>query len=183
MPENLRGPENNLKENRPQTSQLSQQIILGHNLAKTFHIGTWWDQDDTMYLARNGTLFEQTIPTSTISALVFCTGSTIVPSYSNGYIKCKVTKGKLKANIGKNCAFETSYKHRSNYFNCTTYEGIVTLDDSIVSSGNFNIVMTNRSNKHVKVTKNHTMGMLKTCEEDQIFTIHRVVTFEKKPVK
>ena len=27
------------------------------------------------------------------------------------------------------------------------------------------------------------MGMLKTCEEDQICTIHKVVTFEQKPVK
>ena len=27
------------------------------------------------------------------------------------------------------------------------------------------------------------MDMLKTCEEDQICTIHRVVTFEQKPVK
>ena len=43
--------------------------------------------------------------------------------------------------------------------------------------------MTNRSNKHVKVTKNHTMDTLKTFEEDQICTIHRVATFEQKPVK
>ena len=43
--------------------------------------------------------------------------------------------------------------------------------------------MTNKSNKHIKVTKGHTMGMLKICEEDQICTIHRVVTFEQKPVK
>ena len=27
------------------------------------------------------------------------------------------------------------------------------------------------------------MGMLRPCEEDQISTIHRVVTFEQKPVK
>ena len=47
-----------------------------------------------------------------------------------------------------------------------------------MSLGTFNIVMTNQSNKHVKVTKNHSMGMLKTHEEDQICTIHRVVTFE-----
>ena len=33
------------------------------------------------------------------------------------------------------------------------------------------------------MTKGHTMGMLKTCEEDQICTIHSVVTFEQKPVK
>ena len=89
----------------------------------------------------------------------------------------------MKASIGKDCAFEPSYKHSSHYFNCTTYESIVTLDDIVVSSGTFNIVMTNRSNKHVKVTKNHTMGMLKTCEENQICPIHRVVSFGPKPVK
>ena len=66
---------------------------------------------------------------------------------------------------------------------CTTYESIVTLDDSVMSSGTFNIVLTNKSNKHIKVTKGHTMGMLKTCEEDKICTIHRAVTFEQKPVK
>ena len=89
----------------------------------------------------------------------------------------------LKANLDKNCVFEPLYKHRSNYVNCTTYEGIITLDDSVVSSGTFNIFMTNRSNKHIKVTKSHAMGMLKTCEEDLICTTHRVVTFEQKPVK
>ena len=71
--------------------------------------------------------------------------------------------------------------YRSNYVNCTTYEGIATLHDSVDSSGTFNIVMTNRSNKPIKATQGHTMGMLKTCEEDQIYTIHRVVTFEQKP--
>ena len=91
-------------------------------------------------------------------------------------------KEKLKASLGKNCVFEPSYKHRSNYITCTTYEGTVTLHDSVVRLGTFNIVMTNRSNKHIKVTKGHTTGMLKTCEEDQMCTIHRVVTFEKKPV-
>ena len=54
--------------------------------------------------------------------------------YSNGYIQCKVPKEKLKASLGKNCVFEPSHKHRSNYVNCTTYEGIVTLDDNVVSS-------------------------------------------------
>ena len=107
----------------------------------------------------------------------------VIPPYSNGCIQCKVPKEKLKASLGKNCVFEPSHKYRSNYVNCTTNEGIVTLDDSVVSSGTFNIVITNRSNKHIKFIKCHTMGMLKTCEEDQICTIHRVFTFEQKPVK
>ena len=42
------------------SDQLSQQIILGHNFAKAFHIGTWWDQDDNMYLTRHGSPFEKT---------------------------------------------------------------------------------------------------------------------------
>ena len=116
------------------SDQLSQQIILGHNLAKAFQIGTWWDLDDIMYLKRHGKPFELTIPSSTINALVFCTESIVIPPYSNGNIQCKVPKEKLNASLGKNCVFEPSYKHRSNYINCTTYEGIVTLDDSVVSS-------------------------------------------------
>ena len=40
--------------------------------------------------------------------------------------------------------------------------------------------MTNTSNQHVKVTKNQTLGMLKSCDQDQICTIHRLVTFAPK---
>ena len=88
-------------------------------------------------------------------------------------------KENLKARVGKNCLFEPSFKHRSNYVNSTTYEGIVTVDDSVANSDTFKIIMTNRSNRHVKVHKHQTMGMLKNCEEDQICTIHRIVTFEQ----
>ena len=35
-------------------------------------------------------------------------------------------------------------------------------------------------NLDVKVTKNQTLGMLKSCDQDQICTIHRLVTFEPK---
>ena len=156
---------------------------FGHNFAKAFHTGTWWDQDDIMYLTRHGKLFEQTIPSSTINALVFCTKSIVISPYSNGYIQCKVPKEKLKASLGKNCVCEPSYKHRSNHVNCTTYEGIITLDESVVSSGTFNIVMTNRSNKHIKIINGHTMSMLKTCEEGQICSIYSLIAFEQKPVK
>ena len=57
---------------------------------------------------------------------------------------------------------------------------VVTLDEHATSSGSFNIVMTNNSNQHVKVTKNQTLGMLKSCDSDQICTIHRLGTFESK---
>ena len=43
--------------------------------------------------------------------------------------------------------------------------------------------MTNNSNQYVKVTKNQTLGMLKSCDSDQICTIHRIVTCEPKPLK
>ena len=84
------------------SDQLFQHIILGHNFAKAFHIGTWWDEDDNMYLTRYGKPFEQTISSSTINALVFCTESIVIPPYSNGYNQCKVPKKKLKASLGKN---------------------------------------------------------------------------------
>ena len=63
------------------SDQLSKQIILGHNSAKAFHIGTWCDQDDNMYLTRYGKPFEQTIPSSTINALVICTENIVIPPY------------------------------------------------------------------------------------------------------
>ena len=165
------------------SDQLSQQILLGHNFAKAFHIGTLWEQDDNIYLTGHGKPFEQTIPSSTMDVLVSCTERIVSPPYSNGYTQCKVPKERLKASFGKNCVFEPSHRHGSNYINCATYEDIVTLDDSVVSSDAFNIVMTNRSNEHIKVTKGHTMGMMNTCEEDQICTIHKFVTFEHRPVK
>ena len=50
------------------------------------------------------------------------------------------------------------------------------------SLGLFEIVMTNNSNQHIKVAKNQTLGMLKSCEQEQICTIHRLVTFEHKQI-
>ena len=42
--------------------------------------------------------------------------------------------------------------------------------------------MTNRSNKHIKVNKGQTIGMLRTCEEDQICTIHKIATFHSSEI-
>ena len=69
------------------------------------------------------------------------------------------------------------------YTGCTTYEGIVTIDDEIFQSGIFNVVMTNTSMKHVKINNNQTVGMLKTWQDDMICTIHRIVSFDKVPGK
>ena len=81
------------------------------------------------------------------------------------------------SNPGRNFVFEPSYKHRSNYSGFDTYDGFLTLDDTIIKTGIFTNVMTNRSNKHIKVSNGQTIGMLRTCEEDQIRTIHKIATF------
>ena len=85
--------------------------------------------------------------------------------------------------MGHSIVFEPSYRHRSNYIDCHTFEGLVTLDEHTASSGSFDIITTNNSNRYVKVTKSHTLGMLQSCDSDQICTIHRIVTFEPKPFK
>ena len=61
------------------------------------------------------------------------------------------------------------------------YEGLVTIDDDTISLGIFNIWMTNRSHKHIKVNNNQTMGRLQSCEENQICTVHEIVTFDQNP--
>ena len=55
------------------------------------------------------------------------------------------------------------------------------MDDNIVSTGVFNIVMTNKSNSHIKMHSNQTMGMLWSWKDSQICTIHKIVTFDKNP--
>ena len=89
----------------------------------------------------------------------------------------------MHSNIAPSVIFELSYRHRANYVSCHTYDGLVTLDEHVSSSGTFHIVMTNNSNQHVKVTKNQTLGILKSCDSDQICTIHRLVTFEPKSLE
>ena len=39
--------------------------------------------------------------------------------------------------------------------------------------------MTIQSGRHVKITRNASMGLLKSCAEDKVCTIHRLVTFHK----
>ena len=162
------------------SAQLSQQFILGYNFSKTFHIGTTWSADDTMSLTHQGRTIAQTIPTKQINFIVFCCESTVIPPLSNAKIKCSAPKVKSRANSGQNFLFEPSNRHESNYLNCNTYNGLVTFDEHTADSGSFDIVMTNNSSQYVKVTKNQTLGMLKSCDQDQICTIHRLVTFAPK---
>ena len=39
--------------------------------------------------------------------------------------------------------------------------------------------MTSQSGRYVKITINASMGLLKSCAENKVCTIHRVVTFHK----
>ena len=136
-----------------------------------------------MSVTRNGIPFAEMLHTSDINALVFCVESTVILPYANGYIRCRMPKGKRKAYIGMSCVFEPSFKHRSLYSHCNMYEGLVTVDDNIVRSGVFNIVMTNKSNRHIKIHSNQTMGMLLSGEDSQICKIYEIVMFDKNPRK
>ena len=162
------------------SDQLPQQMILGHNFSKAYCIGMLWNAD-VMSLTRNGMPFAETLPTNDINTLVFCMESTVIPPYSNGYIKCKLPRAKGKPYTGRSCVLEPSFKHRSLYSHCDTYEGLVTVDDTTASSGVFNIVMTDKSNRHIKIHSNQTMGMLHSCEESQICITHELVSFDRNP--
>ena len=159
----------------------SALIILGHNFSKAYHIGTLWNADDVMFLTRNGIPFAETLPTNDINVLVFCMESTVIPPYSNGYIRCRMPQAKGMAYIGRRFVFEPSFRHRSLYSHCGTYEGLVTVDDNIVSSGVLNIVMTNKSNRHIKIHSNQPMGMFCSCEDSQICTFHNLLMLDWNP--
>ena len=165
------------------SDQLSQSVILGYNFCNTFNIGTVWTAPDIMSLTYEGQPIAQCTKTQGINALVFCTESIVIPPFSNAKIQCKAPKLKLHSGIAPSIIFEPSFRHRSNYVDCHTYEGLVTFDRNIANSGSFNIVMTNNSSQFVKITKNQTLGMLKSCDSDQICTIHRIVTFESKSLQ
>ena len=106
-------------------------MILGHNFSKAYHIGTVWNVDDVMSLTRNGIPFAETLPTHDINVLVFCAESAVLLPYSDGYVMCRLPSAKGKPYIGKSCVFEPSFKHRSQYSHCDTYEGLATVDDAI----------------------------------------------------
>ena len=62
-----------------------------------------WNADDVMSLTRNGIPFAETLPTNDINALVFCMEPTVIPPYSNGYIRCRMPRAKGRACIGRSC--------------------------------------------------------------------------------
>ena len=151
-----------------------------HNFCNTFNIGTIWTAADGMSLTYEGKPIAQCIRRKVINALVFCAESIVILPYSNAKIPCKalnlnhiqiwVIVFSLNLPIGTD-----------QIILIVTHEGLVTLDEHTASSGTFAIIMTNKSNRYVKVTKNQTLGMLQSCDSDQICTIHRIVTFEPKP--
>ena len=53
------------------------------------------------------------------------------------------------------------------------------MDDEVNNAGIFHIAMTNQSSRNVKIIRNASIGLLKSCAEDKVYTIHRVVTFHK----
>ena len=156
-------------------------MILGHNFSTAFCIGMLWNADDVMSLTRSGVPFPETLPTHDINALLFCMESTVIPPYSNGYIYCKLPGQRENHTLAGVVWFEPSFKHRSLYSHCDTYEGLVTVDDTIASSGVFNIVMTNKLNRHIKIHSGQTMDRLRSCEDSQICTIHEIESFGRNP--
>ena len=79
----------------------------------------------------------------------------------------------------RKCVFEPANKYKSDFSECHTYESTVVMDDELKNSGIFHIAMINQSGRHLKITRNANMGLLKSCAEDKVCTIHRVVTFNK----
>ena len=53
------------------------------------------------------------------------------------------------------------------------------MDNDVITSGIFEIAMTNTSWKTVKIRRNTNMGLLKSCIEEEICTIHEIITLEK----
>ena len=119
--------------------------------------------------------YSNKISTTAINALVQCAESITIPPYTNAFIKCKVPKILKSEKYGRVCVFELSYRHKSNYSHCNTYEGTVVMDDEVVNSGIFQNVMTNHSPQHVKINNQQSMGMLKSCDEENICVIHNIV--------
>ena len=143
-------------------------MILGHNFFM-------------MSLTKNDMPFAKMLPTNDINALVFCMESTVILPYSMHISGVECPRQRRRYTLAIVVMFEPSFKYISLYSHYNTFEGLVTLDDNIVSSGVFNIVMTNNSNRHIKIHSNQTMGMLHSCEDSQICTLHKIVMLHWKP--
>ena len=79
----------------------------------------------------------------------------------------------------KEFVFEPSNRHTSDNAACHTYNGTVVMDNDVKRAGIFEIAMTNTSWGTVKIRRNTNMGLLKSCVQDEICTIHQILTFDK----
>ena len=73
------------------SDQLSQDMILGLNFQKAYHIGTYWMPDDSLYLTLNGETFAETEPIHDLNALIFCAETTIIPPFQMAtyHVRCQ----------------------------------------------------------------------------------------------
>ena len=53
------------------------------------------------------------------------------------------------------------------------------MDNEVVNSGIFYVAMTNGSSRDIKINHGQIMRMLKSCNEDNICTIHKIATFQQ----
>ena len=132
-----------------------------------------------MFLTMNGQQLTTTISTKAINALVQCAESISIPPRSNAMVKCRAPKVVCHQNYERICVFEPSDRHTSDNAACHTYNGTVVMDDDVKRSGTFEIAMTNTSWRTVKIRRNTNMGLLKSCIQDEICTIHQILTFDQ----
>ena len=161
------------------SSTLTQVVILGYNFSRAFHIGTGWNKFDEMYLTINRKQLSTSISTTATNALVQSAESIVIPPRSNALIKCKASKITCQKHYEKICGFEPANRHEAGFSECHTFEGTGVMDDEVKNPGTYHIAMTNKSGRHVKITRNASMGLLKFFAEDKVCTIHRIVTFHK----
>ena len=160
------------------SSALTQGIILGYNFKRAYKIGSDWTKNDEMYLKMKGQFLTTTISTKDINTLVQCTETTIIPPRSNAKIPCKASKLAIQENMGKVCRFEPSKRLSSENSFWFAHDGIVVIDKEVKSSGIFHIVMSNKSHQTIKVSRNYSLGLLKSCDQKNIETIHKIASFE-----
>ena len=73
------------------SDQLSQDMILGLNFQKAYHLGIYWMPDDSLYLTSNGEPFAETEPIHDLNALIFCAETTVIPpsQMATYHIRCQ----------------------------------------------------------------------------------------------
>ena len=91
----------------------------------------------------------------------------------------KQVKFSLQQNFERVLRFEPASKHHSDNNLCYALDGVVVIDHDVKASGTFNIYMTHKTHKTIKINRNTPLGLLKTCNQENISTIHTIATFEE----